>query len=94
MKQINLMLTTIALGMAGSLGAQAEPVQDYTFDFNTEISTTTHDFRVAPNWKHIVHKYNDGYGDYYMSYSYKPQDGVGGSWSIARIRAKSRRQLG
>lgn len=60
-----------------------EPVAaGYTVDFNTAIATSNHDFRVASNWKHIVHKFNDGYSDYYMSYSYGAETGVDGSGAL------------
>ena len=48
----------------------------YTVDFNKAIATGNHDFKVASNWKHIVHRYNDGYSDYWMSYSYGSNTGI------------------
>ena len=54
----------------------------YTVDFNTAITTSSHDFKVASNWKHIVHRYNDGYFDYWMSYSYGATTGVNGSGAL------------
>ena len=57
-------------------------VQGYQVDFEKEITTSAHDFKVASNWKHIVHKYNDGYSDHYMNYSYKPTDGVNGTGAL------------
>ena len=54
----------------------------YTADFNTAITTSSHDFKVASNWKHIVHRYNDGYFDYWMSYSYGATTGVNGSGAL------------
>ena len=47
----------------------------YKVDFNTEISTSSHDFAVAPKWKHIV----DSYDDNYVSYSYCANEGVNGT---------------
>lgn len=55
-----------------------EPVAaGYTVDFNTAISTGSHDFSVASNWGHIVGTNNyDNYGPYYMSYGYSSTGGV------------------
>lgn len=68
---------------------KGETVSPYQVDFDTEINTSVHDFRVASNWKHIVHKYNDGYSDYYMSYSYKTTDGVSGSGALLAYEQKA-----
>lgn len=57
----------------------------YIVDFNTAIATSTHDFAVASNWRHIVGSYND-YGTlYYMSYSYGANDGANGEGDGALI---------
>ncbi len=58
----------------------AETVSNYTVDFNTPIVTSDPTFKVASNWKHIAHKYNDGYSDYYMSYTYKDAGGHSGGY--------------
>lgn len=74
-------LLSVALGFAALavLPMQAETKSSYTVDFETEIDTSNHSFKVASNWKHIVDSYNDGYNDYYMNYSYKSSGGVNGS---------------
>ena len=54
----------------------------YKVDFNTAISTSNHDFKVASDWKHIVGVYHDVYADGYMSYSYKETDGIAGSGAL------------
>lgn len=51
---------------------QVAPATGYTVDFNTEITTTSHDFAVAPKWKHIVQD-NDGY---YVNYKWDSAYGV------------------
>lgn len=52
----------------------SEPVAvGYTCDFNTEISTSTHDFVVAPKWRHIVDD-NEGY---YVTYKWDATYGDG-----------------
>ncbi|MBR1934367.1 MAG: carboxypeptidase regulatory-like domain-containing protein, partial [Prevotella sp.] len=58
----------------------------YVVDFNTEITTANHDFRVASGWKHIADKYNDGYSDYYMTYSYQPEGGIDGTGALQANR--------
>jgi len=65
-----------------------EPVAPgYTVDFNTAIATSNHDFKVAKGWGHIVGENNyDGSGPYYMSYSYKSEDGVSGTGALSAAR--------
>lgn len=65
-----------------------EPVAaGYTVDFNTAITTSNHDFKVAKGWDHIVASNNyDNYGPYYMTYSYKSEDGVGGTGALYAAR--------
>ena len=81
MKKAKFLLLTL-LALLGYSGAWAETVSPYTVDFNTAITTSNHDFKVASNWKHIVHRYNDGYSDYFMSYSYKESDGIDNSGAL------------
>ena len=81
MKQARLILTAL-LALAGLGTAWAATVSPYTVDFDTPILTSAHDFRVASNWKHIVHRYNDGYFDYYMSYTYGSDTGIGGTGAL------------
>lgn len=83
MKRLYKFLTALVITMTGGLVSQAETVENYTVDFNSEISTSDHAFRVASNWKHIVDKYTDDYGsDYYMSYNYRKSDGVNGTGAL------------
>ena len=61
----------------------ADSVSPYSMDFNTAILTGNHDFAVASNWGHIVGSGNyDGYGPYYMSYSYSETNGVDNSGAL------------
>lgn len=65
-------------------------VSDYKVDFDTEISTSAHDFKVASNWGHIVHKYTQSPGwDFYMSYSYQKGGGVGGSNALMAYKQEA-----
>lgn len=83
MKRLYKFLTALVITMTGGLVSQAETVENYTVDFNSAISTSNHDFRVASNWKHIVDKFEDSYGDvYYMTYTYKSSDGVEGTGAL------------
>ncbi len=82
MKQAKLLLLTL-LAVLGYSGARAE----YSVDFNTAISTSNHDFAVAAKWGHIVPNSDyDGYGPYYMSYSYSTSDGVDGTGALSAGR--------
>ncbi len=59
----------------------------YIVDFDTSIATSSHDFKVAKGWGHIVGTNNyDGYGPYYMSYSYNQTSGVGGTGTLSASR--------
>lgn len=83
MKRLYKFLMALAMTMTGGLAAQAETVENYTVDFNSAISTSNHDFRVASNWKHIVDKFEGSYGDVcYMTYTYKSSDGVEGTGAL------------
>lgn len=83
MKRLYKFLTALVITMTGGLVSQAETVANYTIDFNSAISTSNHDFRVASNWKHIVDKFEGSYGDvYYMTYTYKSSDGVEGTGAL------------
>ena len=66
----------------------AEPVAaGYTVDFNTAITTSNHDFKVAKGWEHIVTANNyDNYGPYYMTYSYYASSGVDGTGCLYAAR--------
>lgn len=55
----------------------------YVVNFNTAITTSNHDFKVASNWKHIVHRYTDSYGyDFWMSYTYGAETGIDNSGAL------------
>lgn len=82
MKQVKLLLLALCLTLLSPANMRGAEVQGYQVDFEKEITTSAHDFKVASNWKHIVHKYNDGYSDHYMNYSYKPTDGVNGTGAL------------
>lgn len=83
MKRLYKFLMALAMTMTGGLVSQAAAVENYTVDFNSAISTSNHDFRVASNWKHIVDKFEDSYGYvYYMTYTYKSSDGVEGTGAL------------
>jgi len=73
------LLTCLGVGSAGA--------ESYVLDFDTPISTSSHDFAVASNWDHVVGSGNyDGYGPYYMTYSYYATSGVGGSGCLSAGR--------
>lgn len=83
MKKLRLFLMTLVALLGGSY-ASAETVNNYTVDFNTAISTSSSDFKVASNWKHIVDI--DTYYDNNMSYSYKTDQGINGSGTLLAMR--------
>ncbi|MBO4819956.1 MAG: carboxypeptidase regulatory-like domain-containing protein [Prevotella sp.] len=86
MKKAKLLLLTLLVVMGYST-AMADNVSPYEADFNSTITTTVHDFAVASNWKHIVGKYTDDWDeDYYMSYSYKSDEGIEGSGTLLAYR--------
>lgn len=81
MKKLNFLLASLALLLGFNL-AHAEIVSPYLVDFNTPISTTSHDFKVASGWSHIV---ESGYVDYetvYVDYSYSATGGVDGTGAL------------
>ena len=65
-----------------AVNAEAIKRVPYVMDFSKSILTSNHGFRVASNWKHIVDSYNDGYSDYWMSYSYGTETGIAGSAAL------------
>ena len=86
MKKAKFLLLTL-LAVLGMNTAGAETVTPYEVDFEKAITTSNHDFAVASNWKHIVPTNNyDGYGPYYMSYSYSNKDGIGESGTLIAYR--------
>ena len=59
----------------------------YFVGFDTSIATSSHDFKVAKGWGHIVGTNDyDGQGPYYMSYSYYQTSGVGGTGTLGASR--------
>ncbi len=86
MKKAKLLLLTL-LSVLGMTTAGAETVSPYEVDFNSSITTSVHDFAVASNWGHIVGSYKDSWGDtYYMSYTYKGDEGIGESGTLLAYR--------
>ena len=85
MKQARLIILAL-LALAGIHPIAAETVSPYTVDFNTEISTSSLDFIVAPGWGHIVDA--DTYYDNHMSYSYV-DEGVDGSGALLAYKQKN-----
>lgn len=83
MKRFNFLLATL-LAIVFSNGAKAEVQSPYKVDFNTTISTSAHDFKVASGWGHLVDFYEpSGYGsNTYVSYSYSSTSGVDGSGAL------------
>ena len=77
MKRFNFLLATL-LAIVFSNGAKAEVQSPYKVDFNTTISTSAHDFKVATGWGHVVDSYfdSDEYETYYVQYDYLAEGGV------------------
>lgn len=76
MKRLRLLCMSLVASIGLSVAVSAETISNYTVNFDDKIETSDHAFKVAPNWKHIVDKYEDEYGfTYYMTYSYR---GTGG----------------
>ena len=76
MRHLNYLFAFLALLLLGPGKATAEVVDNYTFDFNSTISTSEHTFKPGTGWGHIVDKYSGGWSDTYVSYSYKTSGGV------------------
>ena len=86
MKKAKFLLLTL-LSVLGMNTAWAETVSPYEVDFNTAITTSVHNFAVASNWGHIVPASDyDGYGPYYMSYTYSSNEGIEGSGALICYR--------
>lgn len=80
MKHVKILLLTFLATLFSPLVSKAEP---YLCNFDTKIDTSNPNFKVASNWKHIVQKYIDDYGDIsYMPYSYYTTAGVGSSGTL------------
>ena len=79
----NYILAFLALMLFRPDFARADTQSPYKMDFNTEIETSAHDFKVAPGWGHVVGTYEDEYYDtYYVSYSYSADGGIDGSGAL------------
>lgn len=83
MKRLNYLLG-LALILLGFGWASAETVTNYTVDFNTAINTSSHDFRVASGWAHVVKSYydSDEWEEIYVSYSHSATGGVEGTGAL------------
>ena len=82
MKQAKFLLLMLC-ALLGYTNVLAETVSPYTVDFNTNPGTSSHDFAVASSWGHIVPTSDyDGYGPYYMTYSYSAEEGIDGSGTL------------
>ena len=77
MKRFNFLLATL-LAIIFSNGAKAAKVDNYKVDFNTTISTSAHDFKVATGWGHVV----DYYENSYVSYTYSSTSGIDRSGAL------------
>ena len=87
MKHINYIFAFLLALFCGTGLARADAFTDYKMDFNTSISTSAHDFKVASGWGHVVDYYQDdddwGYGDtYYVDYTYGSSTGRDGSGAL------------
>ena len=83
-KKITTFLTALAV-WSGFSGARAETVENYSFDFDTPISTSDHSFKVASGWGHLVDAFTyenpySGTQTKYQSYGYESSGGVSGGW--------------
>jgi len=78
MKKITFLLFMAALF---AIGAKAEVKSPYSVDFNTTISTSSNDFKVAEGWGHITSGYfdEDDWETYYPTYTYQSTAGVDGT---------------
>lgn len=80
------LLTLVGAVALGSLAftGQAEVIAPYSVDFNSSISTSSNDFKVAKGWGHVVSGYFDDedYETYYPTYTYSSTAGVDGSGAL------------
>ncbi len=95
MKKASTLLMALGFTMAVTVSAQAETETDYVVGFDQEINTSSHNFKVADGWGHIVDYFSseDRYGspyDYYVKYTYEADNGlkidnqkVGPDWSAS-----------
>lgn len=82
MKQFKLFFAVTAL-LVGWIAASSQTVAPYTVDFNTAINTSTHNFKVAPGWEHVVSSYSTDYYDvFYPTYTYVADAGVNGTGAL------------
>lgn len=83
MRKFYFSLAFLAAALSGTTMAKADIVKPYTMDFNKTVSTSAHDFKVAPGWGHKVGSYQDYYDAYYVNYSYTSTGGRDGSGAIS-----------
>ena len=93
MKKTRLLLLML-LALTGWVRVAADTVSPYNVDFEKAISTSSHDFAVASNWGHIVGKYEDSWGDGYMSYTYSTNEGIGGSATLLAYKQYAQNMYG
>ena len=86
MKQINYIFVFLLALFFGTSVSQADTFSPYAVDFNTAISTSAHDFKVASGWGHIVQSYesDDSWNTetYYVDYAYGTDTGRDGSGAL------------
>lgn len=84
MRKLYFSLAFLAAFLFCANRANADIVNNYTVDFNTAISTSSHDFKVGSGWGHIVDRYydEDEYDYVYVSYSYSTSAGRDGSGAL------------
>lgn len=77
MRKTKKLLALLAFAVAG-LPLSAETQTPYSYDFNSPIDVTEHDF--APlGWGHLVDVLTTRNGDYYVQYTYSANAGVDGT---------------
>lgn len=72
-------LTASAALLLGYGSVSAEIKSPYIINFDSEINTKAHDFKVDLGWGHIVDSYKSYYSTYYVDYGYRAGEGVDGS---------------
>lgn len=85
MKKVRLLLLVLTAWLSVN-PLWADEVSPYSMDFNTTISTSDPNFKVARNWGHLVDR--NGNYDNHMSYSYYATSGVNGSGALLCYQQK------
>lgn len=77
MRKFSYAFALLAALLFGAQPTMADAVSPYTVDFNTNISTSGHDFQVAKGWGHVVDSYydEDEWEAVYPSYSWSASYG-------------------